>query len=77
MSGWHHLSVREAEVSAHILLGRTHKEIAEASGIGVSSVVTYRQRAYRKLGVSRRRDLQRLYEGIHAPRDAPAAPPFR
>lgn len=64
LAGWRSLSIREAEVSAHLLLGRTQQEIAEASGLGVSSVVTYRQRAYRKLGVSRRRDLVRLYDGL-------------
>jgi DNA-binding CsgD family transcriptional regulator len=66
LAGWRSLSVREAEVSAQILVGRTQKEIADASGLGVSSVVTYRQRAYRKLGVARRRDLIRLYDGLVA-----------
>ena len=66
LAGWRSLSLREAEISAHLLVGRTQKEIAAASGLGVSSVVTYRQRAYRKLGVSRRRDLVRLYNSLPA-----------
>ncbi|MFB9948749.1 helix-turn-helix transcriptional regulator [Rhizobium puerariae] len=58
------LSGREAEVSAGLLLGRTHREISEKVGLALSSIVTYRQRAYRKLGVSDRRGLEALYEGI-------------
>lgn len=58
------LSGREAEVSAGLLLGRTHREISEKVGLALSSIVTYRQRAYRKLGVNDRRGLEALYEGI-------------
>ncbi|WP_172717068.1 MULTISPECIES: helix-turn-helix transcriptional regulator [Neorhizobium] len=58
------LSGREAEVSAGLLLGRTHREISEKVGLALSSIVTYRQRAYRKLGVSDRRGLEALYKGI-------------
>src|SRR5690606_15243821 len=47
----HRLSAREASVAAALSLGRTQKEIAEAAGVALSSVVTYRRRAYRKLGV--------------------------
>lgn len=58
------LSAREAEVSAGLLLGRTHREISEAAGLAQSSIVTYRQRAYRKMGVCDQRGLEALYEGI-------------
>lgn len=58
------LSRREAEISAGLLVGRTQKEISEEVGLAVSSVVTYRQRAYRKLGVADRRGLEALYEEI-------------
>jgi DNA-binding CsgD family transcriptional regulator len=58
------LSHREAEISAGLLLGRTQKEISQKVGLAVSSIVTYRQRAYRKLGVADRRGLEALYEGI-------------
>ncbi|SMC87349.1 helix-turn-helix transcriptional regulator [Rhizobium sp. RU36D] len=58
------LSAREAEVSAGLLLGRTHREISERIGLAPSSIVTYRQRAYRKLGVRDQRGLEAIYQGI-------------
>lgn len=51
------LSVREATVAAALLLGKTQREISAATGIALSSVITYRRRAYRKLCVSDRRGL--------------------
>lgn len=58
------LSLREAEISAGMLLGKTQKEISSESGVAMSSVVTYRQRAYRKLGVANRRGLAAFYRTL-------------
>lgn len=58
------LSVREAEISAGLLIGKTQKEISAESGVALSSVVTYRQRAYRKLGVANRRGLVAFYKTL-------------
>lgn len=58
------LSPREAAVAAGMLLGRTQGEIAEAAGLAVSSVITYRRRAYRKLGVADRRGLVAFLETL-------------
>jgi len=58
------LSRREAEVLAGLLLGRTQNEIAETTGVALSSIVTYRRRAYRKLGVADQRELERLYHQL-------------
>jgi DNA-binding CsgD family transcriptional regulator len=60
------LSAREAEISAAMILGETQEEIAERKRLSHGSVVTYRRRAYGKLGVGNRRDLQRLHRGIIA-----------
>src|SRR5690606_40515811 len=60
MNREHALSAREADVVASLLLGKSQTEIAEEAGVALSSVVTYRRRAYRKLGVSTRRDLQKF-----------------
>jgi DNA-binding CsgD family transcriptional regulator len=51
------LSGREREVCARTLAGRTAQEIGAELGLGLGTVLTYRQRAYRKLGVSRSSDL--------------------
>lgn len=53
----HALSEREAAVAAALFLGRTQRDISAATGIALSSVITYRRRAYRKLSVSDRRGL--------------------
>lgn len=55
------LSIREAEISAAMMLGETHIEIAERKHLSSSSVITYRRRAYSKLGLVSRRDLMRLH----------------
>lgn len=55
------LSMREAEISAAMILGETQEEIACRKRLSHGSVVTYRRRAYSKLGVANRRDLLRLY----------------
>lgn len=51
------LTAREREVCARTLAGRTAREIATELGIGAGTVLTYRQRAYLKLGLSRASDL--------------------
>lgn len=55
------LSTREAEISAAMMLGETHSEIAERKNLSASSVITYRRRAYSKLDLANRRDLMRLH----------------
>jgi len=55
------LSTREAEISAAMMLGETHIEIAERKNLSSNSVITYRRRAYSKLGLVSRRDLMRLH----------------
>jgi len=62
------LSRREAEVLAGLLLGRTQSEISETTGVALSSIITYRRRAYRKLGVADQRELERLYHQLSRPR---------
>lgn len=51
------LTTREREVCARTLVGSTAREIGEELGLGVGTVLTYRQRAYQKLGVSRASNL--------------------
>lgn len=53
------LSKRECEVCARILFGMSMKEIARDLGISADSGVTYRKRAYLRLGVVSRSDLLR------------------
>lgn len=54
------LSTREAQVVAGLALGQLQAEIAGNVGLSVNSVITYRRRAYQKLGVADRRALQAL-----------------
>lgn len=58
------LSTREAEVSAAMMLGETQAEIAARKQLSPDSVVTYRRRAYGKLGIANRRDLLRLHRRL-------------
>lgn len=51
------LSSREIEVCARQLAGQTSEAIALEFGIAESSVVTYRKRAYEKLGICSRNEL--------------------
>ena len=46
------LTVRERSVCARTIAGHSAKQIARALGIAPASVLTYRQRAYRRLGIS-------------------------
>ncbi|EQB30449.1 helix-turn-helix transcriptional regulator [Sphingobium ummariense] len=58
------LSAREAEVVAGMILGETQEGIARMKHISPATVVTYRRRAYGKLGVSNRRDLMALHRRL-------------
>lgn len=54
------LSGREKQVVTEMMLGLTCKEIALKLEIGLTSVITYRQRAYQRLGISRKGELLKL-----------------
>jgi LuxR family transcriptional regulator, activator of tox operons len=56
------LSPREAEICAMYMTGQVDKEVARATGLQLNSIITYRKRAYQKLGVSDRRGLARYYD---------------
>ena len=60
------LSSREAEISAAMILGQTQDEIATRTRLSHGSVVTYRRRAYGKLGVANRRGLVALHRRLIA-----------
>ncbi len=60
------LSNREAEISAAMMLGETQEEIASRKQLSHGSVVTYRRRAYGKLGIDNRRALLRLHRRLMA-----------
>ncbi|GGO79208.1 helix-turn-helix transcriptional regulator [Marinobacterium nitratireducens] len=51
------LSEREAQICEMVLQGHTAKTIGRRLGLSEHSVVTYRKRAYRKLGVARKSEL--------------------
>lgn len=51
------LTAREREVCARTLTGQTARQIGAALGLGSATVLTYRQRAYQKLGMSKANDL--------------------
>lgn len=61
MSG---LSRREREVCARILHGMSSCVIADDLGIGKESVMTYRKRAYGRLGIASQRELLMWYLDI-------------
>jgi DNA-binding NarL/FixJ family response regulator len=48
------LSAREREIMQLVIQGQTSRQIADALGIGKSTVDTYRARIFRKLGVDNR-----------------------
>lgn len=54
------LTDREAEVVRHICYGRTKQYIAEAMCLSENTIRTYSRRAYQKLGVHNRGELQDL-----------------
>ena len=51
------LSRREREVCSRAAVGKTIEGTALELDIGITSVITYRQRAYKKLGISRQNEL--------------------
>jgi DNA-binding CsgD family transcriptional regulator len=51
------LTPREREVCARTLTGQTARQIGEALTLGIGTVLTYRQRAYQKLGMNKANDL--------------------
>jgi DNA-binding CsgD family transcriptional regulator len=56
-----HLSPREAEVCAGIILGYTTLGISLNFGISLNTVATHRKRAYRKLGICSQNELFSRY----------------
>ena len=60
------LSTQETEICAGLLAGCTYKEIARRRSLKLSSVVTYRKRAYAKLGIVDRNELDSIYKQIHS-----------
>ncbi|MDH2355198.1 helix-turn-helix transcriptional regulator [Bradyrhizobium sp. SSUT112] len=54
------LSTREADVCAGIMEGLTSEGIALRLDIGINTVLTYRKRAYARLGISSQNELLRL-----------------
>jgi DNA-binding CsgD family transcriptional regulator len=54
----HDLTSRELEVAARMLAGESLREIADNLGVAHSSAVTYRERAYRRLGVQNLKELR-------------------
>lgn len=72
------LSQREAHVCARILYGLSTIGTALDLGIGEESVMTYRKRAYRRLGISSQRELLSWYLNLKAaPRIWRTAQPCR
>lgn len=60
------LSPREAEIAAALILGETQERIAAAKQLSITTIITYRRRAYSKLGVADRRDLAALHRRLVA-----------
>lgn len=54
------LTAREKQVLMYALQGLSNKEIGKQLGLEPSTVITYRERAYRRLSVGRHADLVRL-----------------
>src|SRR6202050_3343707 len=62
------LSTRECEVCARAVAGKTIEGTSLDLDIKRTSVITYRQRAYQKLGISRTNELVALLSNLHAER---------
>jgi DNA-binding CsgD family transcriptional regulator len=62
------LSARECEVCARAVAGKTIEGTSLDLDIRRTSVITYRQRAYQKLGISRTNELVALLNNLHAER---------
>lgn len=54
------LSTRELQVLRRLAMGHTNREIAEAYGIGIKTVDTYRSRLLKKLNLRNNADLSRF-----------------
>jgi len=55
------LTPREREVLARVMLGMTSQGIALDLGVGLNTVLTYRKRAYARLGVTGQAELFALW----------------
>ncbi|HMS05073.1 MAG TPA: LuxR C-terminal-related transcriptional regulator [Burkholderiaceae bacterium] len=51
------LPARERELLAHVLAGLSTREAAQAMGIALSTALTYRYRAFHRLGIRNQREL--------------------
>ncbi|MBR0955279.1 helix-turn-helix transcriptional regulator [Bradyrhizobium canariense] len=60
------LTPREQEVCRRILLGFSSEAISQALGISLHSTVTYRKRAYERLGISSQNELFAIVLGLLA-----------
>ena len=62
------LSMRECEVCARAVVGKTIEGTSLDLDIKRTSVITYRQRAYQKLGIARTNELVALLNDMHVER---------
>ncbi|EJN15247.1 DNA-binding protein with HTH domain containing protein [Bradyrhizobium sp. YR681] len=60
------LTPREQEVCRRIMLGFSSEAISQALGISVHSTLTYRKRAYQRLGISAQNELFAIVLGLLA-----------
>ena len=60
------LTLREQEVCRRILLGFSSEAISQALGISLHSTLTYRKRAYERLGISSQNELFSIVLGLLA-----------
>ncbi|PDT89669.1 helix-turn-helix transcriptional regulator [Bradyrhizobium sp. Y36] len=58
------LTPREQEVCRHILLGLSSEAISQSLGISLHSTLTYRKRAYERLGISAQNELFGIVLGL-------------
>lgn len=65
------LSGRERELIAHVLSGKTSKEAAQQMGVSLTTALTYRYRAFQRLGIRSQRELVVLLGNASAPRNRP------
>jgi DNA-binding CsgD family transcriptional regulator len=65
---WPTLSNRESEVCARAVVGKTIESTSMDLKVQRTSVITYRQRAFQKLGISRTIELVALLNDMHAER---------
>lgn len=65
--GGHGLTHREAQVCAAIAVGMTSEAIALTLDISINTVLTFRKRAYARLGISSQNELLRIVYGSLRP----------